>query len=64
MTNGERYKLFISTIFILYSISLHFRLEFFFFFFLFQISVLFKAPGTIILNIDIVDESSVKQNLL
>lgn len=50
MTNGERYKLFISTIFSLYSISLHFRLEFFFFFFLFQISVLFKAPGTIILN--------------
>lgn len=36
--------------FSLYSISLHFRQEFFFFFFLFQISVLFKAPGTIILN--------------
>lgn len=32
ITNGERYKLFISTIFPLYSISLHFRLEFFFFF--------------------------------
>lgn len=32
ITNGERYKLFISTIFSLYSISLHFRLEFFFFF--------------------------------
>lgn len=64
ITNGERYKWFISTIFSLYSISLHFRLEFFFFFFLFQISVLFKAPGTIILNTDIVDESSVKQNLL
>lgn len=32
ITNGERYKWFISTIFSLYSISLHFRLEFFFFF--------------------------------
>lgn len=36
--------------FLLFNIFTSFRLEFFFFFFLFQISVLFKAPGTIISN--------------